>query len=50
MEDETKWGVGKQRFYDDTDYSVDPNLKNIDPVSEEEPVKEVSLDDPLDNL
>lgn len=45
MEDETVMGMTNQRrYYDDTDYSVDPKLKNIDPVNEE-PVKEVSLDD-----
>jgi len=50
MEDETVMGMTNRRHYDDTDYSVDPKLKNIDPVSEE-PVKEVSLDDDvLDNL
>lgn len=50
MEDETVMGMTNRRNYDDTDYSVDPKLKNIDPV-EEEPVNEVSLDDDvIDNL
>lgn len=50
MEDETVMGMTNRRNYDDTDYSVDPKLKNIDPV-DEEPVNEVSLDDDvIDNL
>ncbi len=50
MEDETVMGMTNRRNYDDTDYSVDPKLKNIDPVNEE-PVNEVSLDDDvIDNL
>lgn len=44
MEDETVMGMTGRRNYDDTDYSVDPKLKNIEPT-DEEPVKELSLDD-----
>jgi hypothetical protein len=33
MEDESKIGMTNRRYYDDTDYSVDPNQKN-----QEEPI------------
>ena len=42
MEDDSKIGMtGNRRYYDDTDYSVDPNKK----IQEEEPVTEVSVDE-----
>ena len=31
MEDESQLGMTNRRIYDETDYSVDPKLKNIEP-------------------
>ena len=36
MEDETAFGMTNQRIYDETDYSVDPKLKKIEPKEDEE--------------
>ena len=36
MEDESAFGMTNQRIYDETDYSVDPKLKKIEPKEDEE--------------